>query len=109
MPVEEDEQMQRACAVGLALLLAGAIVSGPGAPGARAAGTRIIIPGDSYLPAAVMIGVGQTVTWVNEDTDPHVTTTVPGTPASFTLVHQPGKSTSFTFTKPGIYPCYCID
>ena len=101
--------MQRACVVGLALLLAGAIVSGPGAPGARAAGATVTIPGDSYNPAAIVIDVGQTVTWVNKDTDPHVTTTVPGTPASLTLVHQPGKSTSVTFNKAGIYPYYCID
>jgi len=101
--------MQRAYAAGLSLLLAGLIVYGPAASGVRAAGATIIIPGDSYLPSAVTIDVGQTVTWVNKDTDPHVTVAVPGAPATFTLVHQPGKSTSFTFTKAGIYPYYCLD
>ncbi len=49
------------------------------------------------------------MTWINKDTDPHVSTTVPGTPAAFTLVHQAGKVVSHKFTKPGIYPYYCLD
>ncbi|HLW47104.1 MAG TPA: plastocyanin/azurin family copper-binding protein [bacterium] len=101
--------MQRAYGAGLALLLAAVIVYGPGTAGAGAAAATVTIPGDSYNPAAFVIDVGQTVTWVNKDTDPHVSTTVPGTPASFTLVHPPGKSTPFTFTKAGVYPYYCID
>jgi plastocyanin len=100
--------MQRAYRAGLALLVAGLIVHGSGTAGAGAAGA-VTIPGDSYNPAVVVIDVGQTVTWVNKDTDPHVSTTVPGTPASFTLVHPAGKSASFTFTKAGIYPYYCLD
>lgn len=101
--------MQRAYGAGLALLLIGLIVYGPGTAGAGAAGAVVTVPGDSYDPAAIVIDVGQTVTWVNKDTDPHVSTTVPGTPASFTLVHPAGKSASFTFTKAGIYPYYCLD
>jgi plastocyanin len=75
----------------------------------QAAGTTVTIPGDSYLPAAIMIEVGQTVTWVNKDSDPHVTASVPGTPESFVLPTAAGKSSSFRFTKPGIYPYYCLD
>lgn len=101
--------MQRAGLTALALLLGAAMVYGPGASAVRAAGTTVAIPGDSYLPPAVMIDAGQTVTWVNKDSDPHVTTSVPGAPASFTLVHQAGKSTSYKFSKAGIYPYYCLD
>lgn len=103
--------MRHAYLVGLALLLAGVIVYSPGASGAAvaAAGATVTVPGDSYQPPAITIGVGQTVTWVNKDTDPHVSTTTPGSPASFTIVHQAGKSASFTFTKAGIYPYYCLD
>src|SRR5579859_316598 len=101
--------MRRACGAGLALLIAGVIVYGAGTAGAGGAGATVTIPGDSYNPPALVIDVGQTVTWVNKDTDPHVSTTVPGAPASFTLVHPAGKSASFTFTKAGIYPYYCLD
>ncbi len=101
--------MQRARLTGLALLLGAAVVYGVGASAVGAAGITVTIPGDSYLPPAVTIDVGQTVTWVNKDTDPHVTTSVPGAPVSFTLVHQPGKSTSYTFSKAGVYPYYCLD
>ena len=75
----------------------------------QAAGTTVTIPGDYYLPAAIMIEVGQTVTWVNKDSDPHVTVTVPGAPAMFTLATEAGKSSSFKFTKPGVYGYYCLD
>ena len=75
----------------------------------QAAGATVTIPGDSYLPAAIIIEVGQTVTWVNKDSDPHVTVTVPGDPEAFTLVNVPGKTVSFTFTKPGVFVYYCLD
>jgi plastocyanin len=109
MAGKEDERMRRAYLVELALLLAGMTPYGPGTSIVQAAGATVTIPGDAYVPAAITIDVGQTVTWVNKDSDPHVSTTVPGTPAAFTLVHQPGKSASFTFTKAGIYPYYCLD
>ena len=67
----------------------------------QAAGTTVTIPGDSYLPAAIIIEVGQTVTWVNKDSDPHVTVSAPGDPEAFTLANGPGKTASFKFTKPG--------
>jgi len=76
---------------------------------AQAAGGTVTIPGDYYLPAAIMVEVGQTVTWVNKDSDPHVTTGAPSDPEVFTLVHATGKSTSFKFTKPGVYVYYCLD
>src|SRR5207302_2904753 len=53
--------------MGTAIL--GSSVWTPGTP-VQAAGTTVTIPGDSYLPAALMIEVGQTVTWVNKDSDP---------------------------------------
>ncbi len=105
--------MRRAYLLGLAMLAVGTAVLGPGPwmPDAavQAAGTTVTIPGDAYLPAAIMIEVGQTVTWVNKDSDPHVSTNVPGAPKTFTIVHAPGKSSSFKFTKPGVYGYYCLD
>ncbi len=106
--------MQHARLMFLAILVVGMAVLGsnlwaPEAPVQAAGGATVTIPGDAYTPAAVMIEVGQTVTWINKDSDPHVTTNVPGTPEVFTLVHPSGKAASFKFAKPGIYPYYCLD
>ncbi len=105
--------MQREHLMVLAMVTIGAAVLGtsvwtPGTP-VRAAETAVAIPGDSYAPAAIMIETGQTVTWVNKDSDPHVTVTVVGAPEAFTLANFPGKSASFKFTKPGVYVYYCLD
>jgi len=75
----------------------------------QASGVTVVIPGDSYDPPVVTIEAGQTVTWVNKDTDPHVTVSGPGVPEAFTLPNFAGKSVSFKFTKPGVYPYYCVD
>ncbi len=105
--------MRREHVVILVILVLGVAVLGSSvwAPytAVQAAGTTVTIPGDAYLPAAIMVEVGQTVTWVNKDSDPHVSTNMPGAPTTFTIVHAPGKSSSFTFTKPGVYGYYCLD
>ncbi len=93
-------------AMGVAIL--GSNVSMPGTR-VEAAGTTVTIPGDNYSPPGIIIEAGQTVTWVNKDSDPHVTITVPGAPEAFTIPAFPGKSVSFKFTKPGVYPYYCLD
>jgi len=93
-------------AMGVAVL--GSSVWTPYTP-VQAAGTTVTIPGDSYLPVAIMVEAGETVTWVNKDSDPHVTASVLGTPESFILPTAAGKSSSFKFTKPGVYPYYCLD
>ena len=105
--------MRRAHGLVLVILVLGVTLLGFGAwtPSAavQAAGATVIIPGDYYIPAALIIEMGQTVTWVNKDSDPHVTVTVPGDPQAFTLVNPPGKTVSFTFTKPGVFVYYCLD
>jgi plastocyanin len=96
----------------LTVLVAAVVALGPGSgtPNmARASdhGTTITIPGDDYSPPVLVINVGETVTWVNKDSDPHVTTSVPGAPESFTVVTGAGKTGRFTFTKAGVYQYYC--
>jgi len=71
-------------------------------------GTTVTIPGDYYSPAVLVINAGDTVTFVNKDTDPHVTTSVPGAPEAFTIANAAGKSQFYKFTKPGIYQYYCL-
>jgi plastocyanin len=105
--------MRRANLLGLAMLVVGAAVLGPGPwmldAAVQVPGTTVTIPGDYYIPATITVEVGQTVTWVNKDSDPHVTASVAGAPDAFILATAAGKSSSFKFTKPGVYVYYCLD
>jgi plastocyanin len=71
-----------------------------------AGGATVMIPADNYVPVATVIAAGQSVTWVNKDSDKHAAISVPGVPQSFSVTINPGKSVSHTFTKPGVYPYY---
>lgn len=71
-------------------------------------GTTITIPGDNYSPPVLVINAGETVTWINKDSDGHVTTSAPGAPEAFTVPTGPGKSASHKFAKAGIYRYYCL-
>jgi nitrite reductase (NO-forming) len=69
----------------------------------------------AYAPAAITLGVGSTVTWVNKDAIGHTVTPtdkgVWGTQGSgdaqATWLKQ-AQSWSFKFTKPGTYEYFCI-
>ena len=60
-----------------------------------------------YVPSTirVVIGVNNTVTWVNNDDAPHTVTANNGAFNSGNL--NAGQSWSFTFTTPGTYAYYC--
>jgi plastocyanin len=80
-----------------------------------------IVPGASSLtdtafqPNPVQVSVGDTVTWTNDDTQPHtVTSGQNGQPdgkfdssPNFNPLMAPGATFSHTFTEPGKYPYYC--
>ncbi len=62
----------------------------------------------AYLPdpVTVVVGVNNTVTWVNNDSAPH---TVTANDASFDSGNvAPGQSFTFTFTTPGTYQYHCV-
>jgi plastocyanin len=82
----------------------------PAAPGE----VMVVMRNIAFNPGTVTIHVGQTVTWRNDDTAPHTTTSgsCPGgvcTPMagwdSGTL--NPGQSFSHQFTTSGTFPYYC--
>ncbi len=52
----------------------------------------------------LVIGVNNTVTWVNEDTVPH---TVTSAARLFDYILQPGQTVRYTFTSPGVYEYMC--
>jgi plastocyanin len=80
-----------------------------------------IVPGSSsltdtaYQPNPVQVSVGDTVTWTNDDTQPHtVTSGQNGQPdgkfdssPNFNPLMAPGQTFEHTFTEAGQYPYYC--
>jgi plastocyanin len=70
----------------------------------------------AYSPNPLQVSVGTTVTWTNNDSQPHtVTSGSNGQPdnkfnssPNFTPLLNPGQTFSFTFTEAGEYPYYCM-
>jgi plastocyanin len=60
---------------------------------------------DSYSPNPVKVNVGETVTWVNDDSAVHTATSSDGTFDSNIL--RSGQTFSYTFDKEGEYPYSC--
>ena len=70
----------------------------------------------AYQPNPIQVGVGNTVTWTNNDSQPHtVTSGSNGQPdnkfnssPNFSPLLNPGQTFSFTFTQAGDYPYFCM-
>jgi plastocyanin len=82
--------------------------AGPGSTPAAPApqgGTAVAISNFKFDPATLTVPVGTTVTWTNQDEEPH---TVAAKDGSF---HSPGLDThatySFTFANPGSFDYVC--
>jgi amicyanin len=79
--------------------------SSTAAPAAPQAANAVSINNFKFDPATITVPVGTTVTWTNQDEEPH---TVAAKDGSF---HSAGLDThatySFTFTNPGTYDYIC--
>ncbi len=64
---------------------------------------------NSYNPNPIEIKVGNTVTWINDDSSPHtVTSSSSSNESNFDSdVLRRGEAFSFTFDKEGQYPYFC--
>jgi plastocyanin len=64
---------------------------------------------NSYNPNPIEIKLGDTVTWINNDSSPHtVTSSSSSNDSSFDSgVLRRGEAFSFTFDKEGEYPYFC--
>ena len=70
----------------------------------------------AYSPNPIQVSVGTTVTWTNNDSQPHtVTSGSNGQPdnkfnssPNFTPLMNAGQTFSFTFTQAGDYPYFCL-
>jgi plastocyanin len=93
-----------------------------GASGANTGTSVSIVSGSSsltdtaYQPNPIQVSVGNTVTWTNNDSQPHtVTSGSNGQPdnkfnssPNFSPLLNPGQTFSFTFTQAGNYPYFCM-
>src|SRR5215217_2571692 len=93
-----------------------------GASGANTGTSVSIASGSSsltdtaYQPNPIQVSVGNTVTWTNNDSQPHtVTSGSNGQPdnkfnssPNFSPLLNPGQTFSFTFTQAGDYPYFCM-
>jgi len=65
----------------------------------------VAIKGFAFVAQAITVPVGTTVTWVNQDEDPH---TVTATDKSFhSAAMDTGDKYSFTFTRAGEFAYFC--
>ncbi len=63
---------------------------------------------NSYSPNPVQVKVGETVTWVNDDSTIHTATSTDGTfGVGDDAYLQKGQTYSHTFDEAGEYPYYC--
>ncbi len=72
---------------------------------ARAQTMQITIANFSFQPGTLTIPAGTTVTWTNNDSVAHTTTSDTGLWDSGSLAS--GRSFSFTFNQPGTFPYHC--
>jgi plastocyanin len=75
------------------------------AASAVATASQVTVENATFGPAALTIGVGTTVTWVNHDSDLHTVTSSQGLFASPGL--DAGDTYAHLFTTPGTYPYFC--
>ena len=66
-------------------------------------GEQVAIKNFAFSPAALVVKVGTTVTWTNQDADPH---TVTGTPLQSAALNQ-GQTYTYTFKTIGTYSYLC--
>ena len=79
-----------------------------GAPAAPVAGNAVAIKNFAFAPAALVVKVGTTVTWTNQDTDAHTVTSQAGSGGPLgSAALNTGQTYSYTFTKAGTYAYLC--
>jgi nitrite reductase (NO-forming) len=95
----------------------GAAETGTGATGGESATGVSIVPGssslttDAYSPNPVQVSTGATVTWTNDDAQPHTATSGEAVTPDGNFdsgIMAPGATFDFTFTEAGEFPYFCL-
>lgn len=76
-----------------------------GPNGAPVASTAVQIHGFAFVPAAIIVAPGATVTWTNADDEPHTVTANDRAYHSAPL--DTDQSYSHVYAAPGEYPYFC--
>jgi plastocyanin len=91
--------------------------TGTGATGEEGGTGVSIVPGssslttDAYAPNPIQVGVGDTVTWSNDDSQPHTATSGEAVTPDGNFdsgIMAPAATFDFTFTEAGEYPYFCL-
>jgi len=91
------------------VFLAGSCAPSALAPATTQGGSTVAISGSAFLPGALTVKVGTTVTWTNEDTSAHTVTSTSG-PLSFDSGQLgKGQTFSFAFSVPGTWNYHCLN
>lgn len=77
------------------------------AAAAPVAGDAVAIKNFAFSPATTKVKVGTTVTWTNQDTDPHTVTSAGSGGPLHSAALNTHATYSYTFTKPGTYSYLC--
>ncbi len=64
-------------------------------------------PSYKFVPTAITVAAGTTVTWTNDDHFTHSVQFLDGGLPGQPLLMDPGATATFTFTKPGLYHYRC--
>jgi plastocyanin len=66
---------------------------------------------DAYQPNPAQVSVGSTVTWTNDDAQPHTATSGENVTPDGNFdsgIMAPAATFDFTFTEAGEYPYFCL-
>ena len=65
---------------------------------------------DAFSPNPIQVTVGTTVTWTNNDAEPHTVNAGENAAPTglFDFYIPPGETSEYTFTESGEYPYFCI-
>jgi plastocyanin len=78
-----------------------------GAPAAPVAGDAVAITNFAFAPAELVVKVGTTVTWTNNDADAHTVTSQGSGGPLQSKAMTTGATYTYRFTQPGTYQYLC--
>jgi plastocyanin len=98
---------------GLALTLLGLLGACAGGSAGSAAGSpvatsKVDLPASyKFVPAAIAVAIGTTVTWTNDDHFTHSVQFLDGGLPNAPMTMDPGATVTYLFDRPGVYHYQC--
>ena len=88
------------------LILSMAAIAVAGGTASSQSRTEVKIRDFMFAPKTLTVPVGTTITWTNNDDDPHTVASTDKTTFKSSALDT-GEKYSYTFTKPGKYAYFC--